>query len=181
MFSSVSAEGMPSQDLCVKRKLFEGVPASIKGELRTYMDDPSYNLHKFLNNLEIFRRSHLQMERSDRKVREIAEIEKVRKVEAAASTPPKQNDWIAELSAALSKEMAKSLAVSSESTVRAIEGHLKSREERPYKNPRQKFCGYCRSNEHNFYECPKGPPKQSCFDCWQVGHYKGNPICPKQA
>ena len=169
--SAIPAKDLPNTELLVKRKLYNGAPASMKEVLTAYLDDHTHSLESFLEIFERHRHVYLTVLRTNR-IRELTEVGKV--VEAAAKFPPREP-----VSNTVSQDAFEQLAKNQETLVRAIDSIEKSIGNRPYGNRRQ-YCGYCRTNAHHPESCPKSPPRGSCFDCLQMGHRRGSPECPKK-
>lgn len=160
MLSSVAVENMPDQNLTIKRKLYDGLPRSLKGDLQVYMDDPKTTDGHFLKHVEGHRRIYLQINKGAHNVRELAEENRA------------PSYGIDEIASKIDTMMEK--LEETESSIRAT-----ATDTRPKHRPRG--CGYCNWKEvHWWTDCPKRPPPQSCFDCLQLGHKKGERACPKQ-
>ena len=176
VYSSVPASGLPNMDQAIKRKLYDGLTTTLKENLRFFMEDQLISLNAFLKELDDQRRIHLQVTRNEKKIREIKEeTNLINKVETTPETT-QDNSWLINLSSTIGSEMSKGQEV----LIKAIEEMGKKVEANSARPPRKKYCGYCRTDQHWIYECPKNPPRGSCFDCLIVGHRRGDPGCPKK-
>ena len=165
-FTSVPREGLPNIDLAIKRKLYEGAPASVRQDMIAFMDDKEISLQEFIMNLESYRSRYQSATANEKKVREIQEI--ASGSTAQVGNPSLEPAWI------------KDVSKGQEAIVRAVESLGKTMAGRTPRQERRKWCGYCRSDQHYVYDCPKSPPRGSCFDCLQMGHMKGAPGFPKK-
>ena len=163
--SAVDTANLPNKSSMMKRKLYDGLPSTIKKDLRPYMDDPSIHIKEFLITVERFRRTYLEVNRSVQNVRELTAVGREFNNVSTTTSPPVTGTETSEM-AALRAELRQN----NELLVRALEG-----------TRRKLKCGYCNWDpSHGPSTCPKNPPKYSCFDCLQLGHKKGESSCPKQ-
>ena len=167
MISSVRVPNIPNTDLMMKRKLFDGLPQTLRRDLQPYMDDNSIGSAEFLQSVERHRRSYLECKRSAQNIRELTIMKEPSSASQSLTGRGAESAPLYEVVAGLQEKMAE-----------MEKKERKAEQERKEVKPR---CGYCNWRErHGWWDCPKKPPKGSCFDCLQTGHKKGEGICPKQ-
>ncbi len=164
-------EHLPNRNKLIKRKLWHGLPSTLKGRIESFLDD-NYPLTQFLDRLEHERQFLLEAHRTP-----VCHVPaKGEPNSPSTEKPPLTNEHFEKLQRQLEslsqrmKRMGKPVA--------RYRCHPCRTNDDSRSNCPRPYSAYCRSNSHAFIDCTRRPPVGTCFDCGRQNCRRGQPDCP---
>ncbi len=167
-----SAEKLLNRDRLIKRKLWQGLPSTVKSRIESFTDT-DYPLTQFLDCLEHERQFLLEAQ----KVPVFHIPEKGGKPTPPPEAEPRMtNQHFEKLQQQLdnlTQKMTKMIKppTSFKCPRCRTDDHTRSNCPSPY-------CPYCRNDTHSLSNCTQRPPVGTCFDCRRPNCRRGKPGCP---
>lgn len=168
-----STEKLPNRDRLIKRKLFQGLPSTVRSRIESFTDT-DYPLTLFLDRLEHERQFLLEA----KKIPVLHIPQKEEKPTVSPETkPPTSNSNFEKLQGQL-EDLSKMMSLMVKPPPPRYSCPKCRTNDHSRSNCPSPYCPYCRNDSHSLANCTRKPPLGYCFDCRRPNCRRGKPGCP---